>query len=101
MKVSDWCEDSLELLDLMCDLARNRKDVIRDKGRRFFSQLNYYRASAVQSSLERVHLYLMVFKTFNYQYSPVTYLFRKTWGRVIGRMKHLAVRQLRIIFFWL
>ena len=41
-RVSDWCEDSFELLNLMCELVpEESKKIIRDAGMRFFSKLNY------------------------------------------------------------
>jgi len=68
-KVSDWCEDSVQLLDVLCELAENRA-VIRDEGLRFFSKLNYGRAMAVRTSFKRYALYFLVFRKFKYRYPP-------------------------------
>ena len=70
VKVRDWCEDSLELLDVMCNLASENKALIRSEGMRFFSKLNYKRASAVKSPVGRFIAYMTVFKIFNYKYLP-------------------------------
>lgn len=70
VKVRDWCEDSLELLDVMCDLALKDKALIRSKGMRFFSRLNYRRAMAVQSPVGRFIAYIVVFKIFNCRHLP-------------------------------
>jgi hypothetical protein len=70
VKVKDWCEDSLELLDLMCTLASKNKALIRSEGMRFFSKLNYGRASAVKLPVGRFIAYMTVFKIFNYKYLP-------------------------------
>ncbi|MFN6946983.1 MAG: glycosyltransferase family 2 protein [Cytophagaceae bacterium] len=68
-KVRDWCEDSLMLLDVMCELVQENV-IIRTEGMRFFSKLNYNRARAVKSPFERFIAYLTVFKKFNYHYLP-------------------------------
>ncbi len=70
VKVGQWCEDSLMLLDLMCELASENKDKIKREGMRFFSKLNYYKAMAVKSPFERFMAYITVFKKFNYRYLP-------------------------------
>lgn len=68
-KVSDWCEDSLMLLDTMCELVQEN-GFIWAEGMRFFSKLNYNRARAVKSPFERFIAYITVFKKFNYRYLP-------------------------------
>lgn len=68
-KVNDWCEDSLMLLDIMCELVQDN-GFIRAKGMEFLSRLNYNRAKAVKSPFERFIAYLTVFRKFNYSYFP-------------------------------
>ncbi len=70
-KVSDWCEDSLALLGLMCELVsyKDKKD-IHDKGMNFFAKVNYNRAVNVKSPLKRVMTYFMVFRKFHYRHLP-------------------------------
>lgn len=68
--VSDWCEDSLMLLDVMCDLIPENQALVRSEGMRFFSKINYSRAKAVKSPLNRLIAYLTVLKKFNYRYFP-------------------------------
>ena len=68
VKVKDWCEDSLELLDVMCNLASENKALIRSEGMRFFSKLNYGRASAVKSPVGRFIAYMTVLNRFNYKH---------------------------------
>jgi len=71
VKVKDWCEDSLELLDVMCNLASENKALIRSEGMRFFSKLNYGRASAVKSPVGRFIAYLTVLNRFNCKSFPL------------------------------
>jgi len=71
VRVGQWCEDSLLLLDLMCNLASKENiDLIRKEGMRFFSQLNYRRASAVKAPMKRLIAYFIVFQSFSYRHPP-------------------------------
>ena len=72
-RVIEWCEDSLELLDVLCELAGDRKAVVRRHGMKFFSWINYNRARALRSPIERIYFYFMIYKTFQYHYSPMRF----------------------------
>ena len=85
-KVTDWCEDSLMLLDLMCELTENDKDLIRQKALRFFSVRNYNWASHIPSLRERWLNYWMVYKTFERSHSPIHYLANKHFGNQLKRV---------------
>jgi glycosyltransferase involved in cell wall biosynthesis len=74
VKVRDWCEDYLALLDLMCDLVNRDHEFIRSEGMRFLCQINYNRTRAIVSPIRRFFTYLMVYRMFNYSYSPLNYL---------------------------
>jgi glycosyltransferase involved in cell wall biosynthesis len=69
-KVRHWCEDSLDLLELMGQLAPEKKDVVRREGMRFFANINYSRASAVRPLRERVAAFFLVFRSFDGRYIP-------------------------------
>jgi glycosyltransferase involved in cell wall biosynthesis len=69
-RVNHWCEDSLELLETMCNLVDEKKELVRSKGMRFFARINYSRADSVRSLPERLAAYLLVFRKFGYQYLP-------------------------------
>jgi len=70
VSISAWCEDSLYLLDIICNLASERKSFIRSEGMKYFCKRNYRRAARIKSPLSRFLTYLLVFKTFNYQHLP-------------------------------
>ncbi|MCK4829365.1 glycosyltransferase [bacterium] len=74
VKVKDWCEDYLELLNLMCEVIDDNVDLVRSEGMRFLCRLNYNRASAIGSSIKRFSTYLMVYRMFDYNYSLMEYL---------------------------
>jgi len=71
VKVKYWCEDSLYLLDLICDVVPSEyKDSVRREGKKFFSEINYQFASSVKPCIKRFFAYCDVFSTFHYRYMP-------------------------------
>lgn len=69
-KVREWVEDSLDLLDLMCRLAPERRDELRKEGMRFFSIIGYSRASAIRDPIERLRAFCLVHRLFGRRYPP-------------------------------
>lgn len=84
---TDWCEDSLYLLDVMCDAAPERAALIREKGMSYFCLRNYIRVAGIKSPVERFHAYLTVYRTFNYNYSPIKFLYVINVRRIMGFVK--------------
>jgi len=86
-KVSAWCEDSLMLLDVMCDLVPEDAARVRREGVKYFTWLNYNFARKIESRRERYATYLMVYKKFGYRYSPLYFfVYRKS----LRRMRRVA-----------
>jgi glycosyltransferase involved in cell wall biosynthesis len=69
-KVVDWCDESLILLDSMCNLVSENKILVYREGMRFFANLSYRRAASVESFLRRIICYLIVLRKFRYKYPP-------------------------------
>jgi glycosyltransferase involved in cell wall biosynthesis len=69
-RVREWCEDSLELLDLMCELAPDRPAEVRARGTQFFANVNYGRASDVRAFTKRIEAYRIVHGLFGGRYFP-------------------------------
>ena len=69
-RVQQWCEDSLDLLDLICELAPQQSAELRDKGMRFFANVNYKRATDIRAPLARLSAYALVYRTFGQRYLP-------------------------------
>lgn len=68
--VRGWCEDSLDLLELMAQLAPEHEQEIRARGKRFFANIGYSRASAIRSPFARTRSYLEVYRLFDRRYLP-------------------------------
>lgn len=79
-KVGNWCEDALQLMDLMCDLLPEKKELLKAKGMPFLAYLNYNRAMAVRSTWRRIAAYFIVFSKFGFRYLPARHqLTHKIW----------------------
>ena len=65
-RIQDWCEDSLELLDIMCALVGDDKEIIRTEGKRFFCRMNYCRSRSISSPVSRMKSYFLVAKKFDH-----------------------------------
>jgi glycosyltransferase involved in cell wall biosynthesis len=63
VKVGEWMEDSLYLLDLICDLFPENRS-LRHEGLAYFSRFNYILATKVKSPVQRFMVYLTLVKTF-------------------------------------
>lgn len=81
---SEWCEDSLYLLDVMCNVVPEHAALIRERGMSYFSFRNYIRVVGIKSPVERFHAYLTVYRTFDYNYSPVKFLYVKNVRRIMN-----------------
>lgn len=84
---TNWCEDSLYLLDVMCTVAPEHAAIIRERGMSYFCLRSYTRVSGIKSPAERLHAYLSVYKTFNYHYSPIKFLYVKNVRRIMNFVK--------------
>jgi glycosyltransferase involved in cell wall biosynthesis len=88
--IDEWCQDSVDLLDLMCELAPDSKAQLRHDGLQFFSRANYRRASAMHSPMERIVAYAKVFGYFGCLPS-----FRRLVDILYGTRSYSAVRFLK------
>ncbi|MBI3899632.1 MAG: glycosyltransferase [Gammaproteobacteria bacterium] len=91
-KVQSWCEDSLELLNLMCEVAEDQKPRVRDLGEKFFANICYHRANAIRSPIERARAYATVYSMFDRRH---TLPWRMAWTSTA------AYRSLRDLKRWL
>ena len=74
-KITEWCEDSLELLDLMCDLLPQDRRQLLKEGARFFATANYHRAATAPTPMRRLVGTMKVMKFFNYRQMPSLNIF--------------------------
>jgi glycosyltransferase involved in cell wall biosynthesis len=70
VRVREWCEDSRDLLDLLCELAPDKALLLRERGTRFFANINYRRASDVGPLAKKLSAYAFVYRFFEGRYLP-------------------------------
>jgi glycosyltransferase involved in cell wall biosynthesis len=92
--VRRWCEDSLELLDLMCRLTPDRQALVRRRGSRFFATIGYSRASMIRNPFERLRAYFLVHRLFDRRYLPPARLVLSSTG-AYRRLRQAKRRLLR------
>lgn len=63
-KIRPWCEDSLELLDLICALAPEQQEKIRKEGIQFFTKHNLRLVRSMPSVFGQLISYWIIFWTF-------------------------------------
>jgi glycosyltransferase involved in cell wall biosynthesis len=70
-QISEWCQDSLDLLNLMRDLAPENKDEVFREGQRFFSRNNYRRVRrSSNSTCQRFIATFQVLRHFRFRQLP-------------------------------
>lgn len=91
-EIDDWCEDSLYLLDVMCEAAPEDADWIRVHGMAYFCRQNYVRAARIPAWPDRWKAFFVTYRKFHYAYSPLTYEYTRRARRVRNRVSRL-IRQ--------
>lgn len=76
VKVKDWCDDYLYLIELMCSVVDENKERIRKVGSRVLCKRNLSRVKAVKPRLKRLLTYYSVCRKFGYTYSPFSYVYK-------------------------
>jgi len=88
-KISDWCEDSLYLLDVMCNVVPEKEAIVREKGMLSLCRQNYGRCGRLQSRIKRPYAYYVVYKKFHYCEPPFKYIFD---NNILYRSAHRLIR---------
>lgn len=72
-----WCEDSLFLLDTMCEaVPKDAREKLRQEGLVYFCRKCYRNAANIKPSARRISTYWRVFRAFEFQYSPLAFTYR-------------------------
>lgn len=87
--ISDWVEDSLSLLDVLCELLPDDCAALRAEGNQYFCRKMYgYVANGAAVSSSPLD-YLKIYKAFDYCYSPLRMFYAKKLSRRVGRLKRV------------
>lgn len=82
-KLGDWCDNSLQLLDLLCSLVPESTDLIRANGMPFLARLNYNRAMRGRSAWSCLAAYFLVFRKFGYRHRPSRSQVLFSWRNIV------------------
>jgi glycosyltransferase involved in cell wall biosynthesis len=88
-RIRDWAEDSLFVLDTMCELAPEHATVIRREGTEKLCRHNYIRAQRVPGRLDRWLAFWTNYRTFGYRHSPWAFVWRRQHRRFARRYRRL------------
>lgn len=86
-RVRDWCEDSRELLDVICALAPDDAARLRDEGMRFFCHVNYTYVPWIKSRIKRWPTYVMVARQFDFAESPLRFAVKHEFKPFLRALK--------------
>jgi glycosyltransferase involved in cell wall biosynthesis len=96
VKVNDWFEDSIFLLDLMCSLSSlDKKEMVKTEGQRFFCRFNCNLARKIKSPFERLATYWRIFREFDFRYSPLEFVI--DGNRYLYRMRNVKGKLRRML----
>lgn len=84
--IRDWCEDSLQLLEKICELSSTNRELIMKNGKIFFSNHCYKHASAIKFPIKRLSAYALIFKTFDYKISYLEKNFKKKIKKYVNML---------------
>ena len=87
-KVLEWCEDSAFLLDTIIKSVSDNYSLIKKNGSIFLSKKVYGHATNIKSPIKRFYMYIIVYRTFGYQYSPVRYLYNENIRPILYRLRN-------------
>jgi glycosyltransferase involved in cell wall biosynthesis len=92
-KIAQWCEDSLELLDVLCELVPPAdRERVRSEGIRYFCNKMYTYASRLPLQLARLRTYWRIFGTFGHVYSPARYVYARDVWPYVHAVRQRAAR---------
>jgi glycosyltransferase involved in cell wall biosynthesis len=87
--IHDWVEDSLYLLDIMCQLLPDERRSLSEKGKLYFCKKMYRYISSGTAVSRSIMDYLRIYKSFDYRYSPLRYFYTNKLSHGVGRIKQV------------
>lgn len=89
--IEAWCDDSLYVLELMCEAAPERAEEIRSRGLRYFTGNNYNRASRLDGFMNRVQAFWVVYRFFGFRKPPLRFIAYRNFHRWRARFRDGSV----------
>ncbi len=75
--IKQWCCDSLELLEIICENHPKQQRLLKQKGIIFLCRLIYNKVARIETIKKRFKAYLTVYYKFKFVSSPVKFIYKK------------------------
>ena len=89
--IRDWIEESEYLLETFCRLLPEKCNILRKEGDLYFCNKMYRYASEGMAVVPSFLDYLKIYKSYNYCYSPIHFLYRKKLGSRVRKIRQIFV----------
>jgi glycosyltransferase involved in cell wall biosynthesis len=89
-EIQNWVEDHYYIIEKMCEFYPDQSDKIRKYAYKYMSMKDYLHAWDTLTFPERYHAYWMIYSTYHFRFSPVSWFFKK---RVMPRLKYTYLRK--------
>lgn len=91
--VQRWCEDSMYVVDVMCEEMPESQARLRKAGLAYFTHKNYRRTwRSIDSPIERARVYWWVYQRSGYAYSPLRFVLPRLARRQLRRVERVVQR---------
>jgi len=90
--VERWLEDSLHVLDVMCEEMPESEVRLRKEGLPYFTLINYRHTRSITSPIERTKMYWWVYQRCGYRYSPIRFILPRLVRRQSRRVGRVVKR---------
>jgi len=91
--IRNWCEDSLQLVDVICSCAPERAAELRHEAMRYFCEVNYLAVGQLKSRTQRLYTYLLVARVFDFATSPIPHLYENEVRPLLRVLKRVLLPQ--------
>jgi glycosyltransferase involved in cell wall biosynthesis len=81
-EIRAWCEDSLYLLEKICEFSPEHAEVLRSIGFDHFLKRNFNLIGRIKSPIKKLRGYLILFMTFGY---PINFFINRLYIRLRAR----------------
>jgi len=89
--ISNWCEDSLQLVEVICSRAQDREAELRQEAMRYFCLVNYLSVGQLKSRTQRLYTYPLVARHFNFAASPIPHIYQNEVRPLLRALKRLLL----------
>jgi Glycosyl transferase family 2 len=102
--IADWCDDTLQLYQAICEVLPEQSDALRMEGKRYLCAINYGYVASLASPLRKAKTYLQVADAFDHAFPLAEFIvdhdlmprvraFRRRLGDQVPGLRRLFARR--------